>query len=84
MTNPKIKKMRKEIEKLSLENDSLKETLQQYEEKGILQLTAELLSLKAEYLSLLGENKAFREEYKRLINKQRKLNRTYQAEMRRR
>lgn len=84
MINSKINKMRKEIEKLSLENDSLKETLQQYEEKGILQLTAELLALKAEYLSLLGENKAFREEYRRLINKQRKLNRTYQAEMRRR
>lgn len=84
MINPKIKKMRKEIKKLSLENDSLKQTLQQYEEKGILQLTTELLSLKAEYLALLAENKAFREEYRRLINKQRQLSRTYQAEMRRR
>lgn len=84
MINPKIKKMRKEIEKLSLENDSLKQTLQQYEENGILQLTTELLSLKAEYLALLAENKAFREEYRRLINKQRQLSRTYQAEMRRR
>lgn len=84
MINPKIKKMRKEIKKLSLENDSLKETLQQYEENGILQLTTELLSLKAEYLALLAENKAFREEYRRLINKQRQLSRTYQAEMRRR
>ena len=84
MINPKIKKMRKEIKKLSLENDSLKETLQQYEENGILQLTTELLALKAEYLALLAENKAFREEYRRLINKQRQLSRTYQAEMRRR
>lgn len=82
MINPKIKILRKEIETLSLENEALKEKLKQYDEKGISQLTAELSKLKAQYLSLLEENKTFREEYTSLIAQQRKLNKEYQAKIR--
>ncbi len=66
--------MQKEIERLSEENNTLKQTLKEYDKTNILQLTKELLKLKTDYLTLIEENKHYQREYEQLIHQQQRLN----------
>lgn len=66
--------MQNEIERLSQENNTLKQTLEQYDKTNILQLTKELLKLKTDYLALIEENKYYQREYQQLIHQQQRLN----------
>lgn len=77
MSDLRIKRYRKRIEKLETENEKLRLLLKKYNEKGLPKLVDETLKMKKEYEELINENLEIKSEYEKLVEEQKKINEEY-------
>lgn len=77
MSDLRIKRYRKRIEKLETENEELKSLLKTYNEKGLVKLVDETLKMKNEYEELISENFKIKSEYEKMLEEQKKINKEY-------